>query len=360
MNRWNEIVLSLNDCKKRGILEEEYHAEIENLFRILGWSRHNGSIQHKKSIPIGSQKEIEADIVLEKDTQKIAIEVKHPNNKLKKRQIEQLASYMRQIKTSVGLYIGEKICLFYDIPDEDNMECCLELQLAQEQEEGLVLCSMFDYRTFSYENILKYCVEKYKLLVDRKTLSKKITSWQEDSNDTEIKQILSDYFLSKGYSLEIVTEELQKLRLFVKDKGIDKRIPLPGETTGHKTSKGFRRYRVNKGQLAFKRDIVLSVISQYLREHPQTSFFSLEETFKEVKCGRKLFLTVEELRRKSIESKDILGRYNCSEPDILTSGDGIDFVVCNQWAESNFPTFVKVVEDKIGWTITPETNFDHK
>lgn len=356
MNRWNEIAFSLNDCKIRGILEEEYHSEIENLLRILGWSRHNGSIQHKKSIPIGSQKEIEADIVLQKDNQKIAIEVKHPNNKLKKRQIEQLASYMRQIKTSVGLYIGEKICLFYDIPEEEDMACCLEIPLVTDIENGQNLCNMLDYQTFSYENILKYCAEKYKLQADRKILSKKISSWQEKSNETEIKQILFDYFVAKGYSLDIITEELQKLKLFNKGTGIDKRIPLPGVASVHKVSKGFRRYRVNNGQLAFKRDIVLSVISELLRVHPQTSFSSLQETFKDVKCGRKLFLTIEELRKKSIESKDILGRYNCSESDILTSGDGINFVVCNQWAESNFPSFIKVVEEKIGWTITPEIN----
>lgn len=35
MNRWNEIAYSLSDCKEKGILEDEYHIEIENLLKLL-------------------------------------------------------------------------------------------------------------------------------------------------------------------------------------------------------------------------------------------------------------------------------------------------------------------------------------
>lgn len=354
MDRWNEIAFSLNECKKKGILEDEYHHEIENLLRILGWSRHNGSLQHKKLIPIGSKKEIEADIVLQKEEQKVAIEVKHPNNKLTKRQMQQLASYMRQIKTSIGLYFGEKISLFYDVPGEEQLVNCMEVPLEQNNRNGVILCDLLTYNGFSYPALLQFCEEKHKRYSDRKSLSSKISAWQKDSNEAGIKQILSEYFIAQGISSDIVTEELGKLKLFGGRKGIDKRIPLPGDTSTPKTSTKFRRYRLNNGSLEYKRDIVQIVLRKYVDDHPNIEFSALVELFKDVKCGRKLLLSIDELRRKSALSKDILGRYNCSESDILTSGDGVDFVVCNQWAESNFPTFVTAVQEKLGWTITPE------
>lgn len=353
MNRWNEIAYSLSDCKEKGILEDDYHIEIENLLRILGWSRFNESLQHKKQLPIGNHKGIEANIVLQKDNHQIAIEVKHPNNKLIKRQIEQLASYMRQIKTEVGIYIGEKICLFYDAPNADKLECCLEVPLEENNVNGQKLCELLSFTNFSYGTLLQFCKEKYKKLADRKILSSTISSWQNESNDAIIKQILTDYFISQGLTPNIVYEEVGKLKLFDKSKGIDKRISLPGESPALKKSKRFRRYRLNKGQPEYKRYIVQSVLSKYLTENQHIQYRTLVDLFKDVKCGRKLFLTVEELRERSATNKDIIGRYNCSESEILISGDKIEFVVCNQWAESNFPTFIKAVKEKIGWSITP-------
>lgn len=38
MEKWNDIVLSLLDCKNRHVDEEKYQEKIEELFKFLGWS----------------------------------------------------------------------------------------------------------------------------------------------------------------------------------------------------------------------------------------------------------------------------------------------------------------------------------
>ena len=51
------------------------------------------------------------------------IEVKRPSHKLSKKDVEQLLSYMRILRLSVGVYIGEHIEIFYDMPSVADSAC---------------------------------------------------------------------------------------------------------------------------------------------------------------------------------------------------------------------------------------------
>ena len=51
----------------------------------------------------------------------LPIEIKRPSNIRNERQENQLMSYMRQLKLNVGLYIGEKIELYYDVSNDGEV-----------------------------------------------------------------------------------------------------------------------------------------------------------------------------------------------------------------------------------------------
>lgn len=56
-------------------------------------------------------------------------------------------SYMRQLKLNVGLYIGEKIQLYYDIPnDGENPICVFTAEFKKEDVNG----SMFSADNLNY------------------------------------------------------------------------------------------------------------------------------------------------------------------------------------------------------------------
>lgn len=119
---WPEIVETLIPYFETNSVEGDYQREIENCLKFLGWKKTNGTMVSQYTLPIGNSNSIRPDIVLwrknEHDTQSpvLPIEIKRPSNIQNERQENQLMSYMRQLKLNVGLYIGEKIQLYYDIP----------------------------------------------------------------------------------------------------------------------------------------------------------------------------------------------------------------------------------------------------
>ena len=50
------------------------------------------------------------------------------------------------------------------------------------------------------------------------------------------------------------------------------------------------------------------------------------------------------------DQNDLKKRYFMDENKILTSKDGVRFVVCNQWGRLNFPHILEML-DKWGWNV---------
>lgn len=72
-------------------------------------------------------------------------------------------SYMRQLKLNVGLYIGEKIQLYYDIPnDGENPICVFTAEIKKEDTNGSIICDLLSYDKFNLEKIETFCNEQYK------------------------------------------------------------------------------------------------------------------------------------------------------------------------------------------------------
>ena len=153
---WPEIVETLIPYFETNSVEGDYQREIENCLKFLGWKKTNGTMVSQYTLPIGNSNSIRPDIVLwrknEHDTQSpvLPIEIKRPSNIRNERQENQLMSYMRQLKLNVGLYIGEKIQLYYDIPnDGENPICVFTAEIKKEDTNGSIICDLLSYDKFN-------------------------------------------------------------------------------------------------------------------------------------------------------------------------------------------------------------------
>ncbi|MCI1325391.1 MAG: hypothetical protein LKG60_09340 [Prevotella sp.] len=116
-SKWNNFVSRLIECKKKNVVEKDYHSCIEFQLQLLGWTNFPKEINHKVNLPIGNHGSIQPDILIGIEPNwKFVIEVKRPNHVQTKKECDQLTSYMRQLKLSIGIYIGECIEIFYDRP----------------------------------------------------------------------------------------------------------------------------------------------------------------------------------------------------------------------------------------------------
>ena len=101
-----------------------------------------------------------------------------------------------------------------------------------------------------------------------------------------------------------------------------------------------------------KREMVLHIVKEYIRQFPNTTFEELKATFTRDYLQR--FAQFEFLQhdiekaRKWKELGEDHNHYFIADKDILVSGDGIQFVVCVEWDKNNIINVLGIAH-ALGW-----------
>lgn len=101
-----------------------------------------------------------------------------------------------------------------------------------------------------------------------------------------------------------------------------------------------------------KREMVLQIVREYIRQFPNTTFEELKATFTRDYLQR--FAQFEfiqhdiEKARKWKELGEDHNHYFTADKDILISGDGIQFVVCVEWDKNNIINVLGIAQ-ALGW-----------
>lgn len=108
------------------------------------------------------------------------------------------------------------------------------------------------------------------------------------------------------------------------------------------------------GEGAFsKREMVLQIVKEYVRQYPNTTFEELKATFSRDYLQR--FAQNEFLQQDIDKAKNWkeLGEdhlhYFIDDKDILVSGDGVKFVVCVEWDKNNIINVLGIAQ-ALGWS----------
>lgn len=214
-NRWRTIVKNLQRSKQKNVDEDTYQDTIECQFQLLGWF---DGIETRPSIPNGASGLLKPDIVLNKNGHRVLpIEIKRPTNTIKDRQVGQLSSYMRRLRLSFGLYIGENIQLYYDTPNDDNdaIPIC-KIEIEENNPLGIKLCQLLSYENFDTNVIENFCREQLRMINARNDFRKRIQEYVSPNNVAQnILDLLKEKFLVEGYDDAIINAELRKLNIVV-------------------------------------------------------------------------------------------------------------------------------------------------
>lgn len=314
---WPEIVETLIPYFEANSVEGDYQREIENCLKFLGWKKTNGTMVSQYTLPIGNSNSIRPDIVLwrknEHDTQSpvLPIEIKRPSNIRNERQENQLMSYMRQLKLNVGLYIGEKIQLYYDIPnDGENPICVFTAEIKKEDTNGSIICDLLTYDKFNLEKIETFCNEQYKKIQARNNLHRRVSEFLSEQN-------------------------------------------------GHKESdsKDHTKFSVDGINFYVKRRFVLEVIKHYIKDHPNINYIELEKVFPSNLHSKALGVirTLIEVQEKIKSHPDLKKRYFLKPDEVILLADGTKIVVNNQWG-TLFPRFLEAAKKMYQVTNDTESN----
>ena len=160
IDKWNDIWLELNECIIKEVPEKDYHKMVEVTIGYMGWSKAKKEIHHKKRFPSGHSY-VEADVLIEKDGEpQWVVEVKEPKHKQTKEDLVQLFSYMRLAKLPLGLYIGEKIELFYDKDDSSDPISVFEFAIEKNSVQGGMFVNLLCKQNFTIEKAITFCEQQ--------------------------------------------------------------------------------------------------------------------------------------------------------------------------------------------------------
>lgn len=354
-DRWNEIFCKLKGCIDGNVLEKDYEKKICDCMWRLGWSEYKGEIKRQCPVQAGHETKY-ADIVLLKDgTEQFVIEVKQPAHELREEDEKQLFSYMRLLKNQVkfGLYIGDKIYLYYDDADSQQPpEQVFSVDIKKDNPDGIKFVELFSRDSFDVSALTGFCKERKRLSQERMQIQKEAAKICSDASGQVFKEALKKQYLSDGYSEEWINEVLGKIVLSVSpieivqtNKAVVKSSDCGSRLYGdsHKPNKkdnttyDFLRYK----NLS-KRQLVLQIVNYYVKENPRT-YAQYERELNNRPRSPKIVIQRYDELRKSGKTKNFFTK----KEQLLEDSDGIKFAVAsNIWNKDNIGSILSFAKSQ--------------
>lgn len=360
---WKDIYQDFLNSKNRKCSEREFQNCIFSVFRY--YLRWQNCIVAEESIPIGSANTIRPDFVLYKDHMpQVVIESKEPNHIQTERNKEQLFSYMRQKKVDFGLYIGEVIQLYYDVPTDAELPLLMfTLEYDKGNQYGSTFVNLFNYVDFDKNQLADYCTKRIHEIQKEQQMELDIQQLTSEEGIKLCESLLKSHFMSKGYSETEVCGLLDNINIVLSRKcnnipndsfaGMTDEVPpfIAGNNE-HSISKRRQKYSVNGSGSYYKNGSALELVKAYLKEHPST-YHTIDLIFN----GKipNYVLSKEEVEKKEGRSYDRSKTKRWHKESPLVSSDGITFYVTTQVGDNCPIDFKNIVmlSEELGYKIEP-------
>lgn len=158
---WNTFCEDIS--KNKGVKEMAFEKEIvKGFLQALGWSRYDRNLEEQYGLY--SRKWI-PDFVLyldnDKSAKEIILELKKPDHKQRKVDIEQIEAYMKLTDCRFGLYFGEKLEVFY-LEDKDGKRSAASVTTIDwtiNNEAGANFIELLKFSNYDRKRLEQFCTD---------------------------------------------------------------------------------------------------------------------------------------------------------------------------------------------------------
>lgn len=344
---WNEICFDLKQCFQNHVLEKEYENAVIHCMALLGWKQSRGEIQSQCPVQTGHEKKYADVVILQDGIEQFVIEMKRPDHVLSKEDELQLFSYMRLLnhQVSFGLYIGEKICLYFDdVNLPDRPEQVFSVDIVEDNPGGLKFVELFSKESFSINALSDFCKKQKSIMVEQKQMQEEVERLIKDRDGSIFKELLKKKYLEDGRSEQWVDNVLDQFRVTVSraitndENSVQPKfvVEKSWKEESYSQEQAIKNDGKNKQRDFFsingmgrfsKRRCALEVVTQYCREKELT-YGEVELVFNEKIPG--LIMQYDKIIEKQQGSDDNTKDSRWFFNDPLKSFDDVEFLVSTQ------------------------------
>ncbi len=361
METWNLFVYALIEAQKRDEKEAPYHELIENQLGLLGWAKYKNEIHHKPNLITGHGR-IQPDILIKSgDENQFVIEVKRPVYTLDDKDCQQLISYMLQLQLRIGVYIGDHIEIFYNQPDnEEKPISVFKVNFELDSKKGEEFVRLFSKETFNKKYVAAFCEERIQEMQRKESLNRIKHSLMDKEGEMQIYNSVRQYLLTTygdRFTESAIDEMLSTLVFRVEEKNekqnerVHQIIPLDVDSPHSSQKRDTTKYSFNGGAAIGKGRLVLAIVSEYVRLHPEKNFEDLLLIFPpKWQGGYGIIRTTDDIVQNV---NDPQKRYFMQKGEILADAQGKKFAVCTQWGDNWKRNGKKIMNIALqnGWTV---------
>lgn len=226
---WEEICFILTETIPSNVSEQIYENKVIRVFEKLGWSQYKKELAVRESIQLGSVNRIYPDIIIRNERSEVVcvVEIKKPAEDLNFiGHRDQLASYMRMLRTHVGILIGDRIKVFTEKPDTRTNEIYLikEIHLNSHSENGVEFVRTFKKSDDIEDTIDAYVQNGLKKYQEKRRLKELENRLNQPDFSDEIFELVKTK-LNEYYEPELVEKVLENYNFEV--------IPNGSKVNGH-------------------------------------------------------------------------------------------------------------------------------
>lgn len=325
MASWSKICEILKKYANREN-EMAYQRSIIDLLMEMNLGWHKNQIDEQLTMQLGSKERLIPDVVITKDDRnRFVMEVKEAAHVKTQRNIDQLVSYMKQLETPVGIYVGREVEVYFkSFGDGSEPKLIMSLDFKPEDEYGDDFMTLFSESEFTVQKVNDYLKAHEAKMAFETHVNILVSYFLSPDFQEELKLIIGTHFSDRG--IDVVNAALEAVAFDIHrstDNQVMKDVKC-GTAESHYTPHAERlRMRHKGGNNGVAQRYAYNLIKGIIEKNPNLGFKSLYDIF-----GYKNY--IEDIDKVSDET-----RWCMDDKDIIKIADGTRVVISNQWGFNN-------------------------
>lgn len=349
-DNWTEIIEIMKPILDLKRSKMEVKMAFESCLRTLGWRSSTGSMKNDFVTRTGKTIDIVLGVNQPNEAFRPVLPIIINTESTTHDIVDSVLTTIQDINAKVCIVVNSSISLFIMDQTSQNPVNIGEIPFESNNEEGIKFSSLLSANDFQETNLVAYFDTLYKTKLPAIKLEAIIKSITSD--ESKAMEVLRLYLELEGFEGEIVDNALKDvgINIFLKNEMASEPNPNVqsyAERQSNKSGHDNTRFSLCDGPFLNKRQFVLAVVTQYIKDHPSVTLKDLEIRFPSeiISKVRGVVRTWAQVKLWADQyGPDILGRYCSKEDERLKLIDGTEVVVNSQWGAVNFPRFLAIAK----------------